>query len=139
MAQPGDGKAAVEGTPAAGGTTKAAGAGAAQGGGGDKVAKGAEVVADMRILKTLAKHLWPEDNPEYRMRVGGALALLVSAKVRSRRMTCPAVAGLEADRQPACPLSCCSSPAALLCPGVHRGAQQAPAPCTVLPWSWRRS
>lgn len=41
-------------------------------------------VADMRILRTLAKYLWLKDNIEFRFRVLVALGLLVGAKVRSR-------------------------------------------------------
>ncbi|XP_077239233.1 ABC transporter of the mitochondrion 3 [Tasmannia lanceolata] len=40
-----------------------------------------EEVADMRILRTLAKYLWLKDNLEFRLRVLVALGLLVGAKV----------------------------------------------------------
>ncbi|ERN04280.1 hypothetical protein AMTR_s00077p00170260 [Amborella trichopoda] len=40
-----------------------------------------EQVADMKILRTLAKYLWLEDNLEFRARVIMALGLLVGAKV----------------------------------------------------------
>lgn len=40
------------------------------------------VVADARILKSLAAYLWPKDNPEFRRRVTLALSLLVASKVR---------------------------------------------------------
>lgn len=51
----------------------------------DPVKKGAseEQIADMRILRTLAKYLWLKDNFEFRFRVLIALGLLVGAKVRS--------------------------------------------------------
>ncbi|XP_024376246.1 ABC transporter B family member 25, mitochondrial [Physcomitrium patens] len=39
------------------------------------------VVADARILKSLAAYLWPKDNPEFRRRVTLALSLLVASKV----------------------------------------------------------
>ncbi|KAJ8649880.1 hypothetical protein MRB53_002903 [Persea americana] len=49
----------------------------------DPVKKGAseEQIADMRILRTLAKYLWLKDNIEFRFRVLIALGLLVGAKV----------------------------------------------------------
>ena len=40
------------------------------------------VVADARILKSLASYLWPKDNPEFRRRVALALSLLVASKVQ---------------------------------------------------------
>lgn len=49
----------------------------------DPVKKGAseEQIADMRILRTLAKYLWLKDNIEFRFRVLIALGLLVGAKI----------------------------------------------------------
>lgn len=38
-------------------------------------------IADMKILRTLAKYLWLKDNVEFRFRVVLALGLLVGAKV----------------------------------------------------------
>lgn len=46
-----------------------------------KNAKSEEQIADVRILRTLAKYLWLEDNYEFRFRVVLALGLLVTAKV----------------------------------------------------------
>ncbi|KAJ6832440.1 ABC transporter B family member 25, mitochondrial [Iris pallida] len=40
-----------------------------------------EQVADMKILRTLAKHLWLKDNAEFKFRVAMALGLLIGAKV----------------------------------------------------------
>ena len=40
-----------------------------------------EQIADMKILRTLAKYLWLKDNAEFRFRVVMALGLLVGAKV----------------------------------------------------------
>ncbi|KAF6161740.1 hypothetical protein GIB67_009109, partial [Kingdonia uniflora] len=40
-----------------------------------------EHVADMRILRTLAKYLWLKDNFEFRLRVVMAVGLLIGAKV----------------------------------------------------------
>jgi len=79
---------------------------------GDKVAKGVEEVADMRILRTLAKHLWPEDNPEYRRRVVGALGL--PGRRQGAHPTCLpvlAVAGGLRVKSPAPPLQPCGGPA----------------------------
>ncbi|XP_042476129.1 ABC transporter B family member 25, mitochondrial-like [Macadamia integrifolia] len=45
------------------------------------IKKPLEEVADMRILQTLAKYLWQKDNLEFRLRVLGAVGLLVGAKV----------------------------------------------------------
>ncbi|KAK6931859.1 ABC transporter type 1, transmembrane domain [Dillenia turbinata] len=42
---------------------------------------GQQQVADINILRTLAKYLWLKDNLEFRLRVIGALGLLVAAKV----------------------------------------------------------
>ncbi|XP_024393647.1 ABC transporter B family member 25, mitochondrial isoform X2 [Physcomitrium patens] len=39
------------------------------------------IVADARILRSLASYLWPKDNPEFRRRVAFALILLVGSKV----------------------------------------------------------
>lgn len=49
----------------------------------DSVKKGTadEPVADMKILRSLAKYLWLKDNLEFRLRVLMALGLLVGAKV----------------------------------------------------------
>ncbi|KAI3864845.1 hypothetical protein MKX03_006084 [Papaver bracteatum] len=48
----------------------------------DKVVqKEKEQVADMRILKTLAKYLWLKDNYEFKLRVVLALGLLIGSKV----------------------------------------------------------
>ena len=41
-----------------------------------------QLVADMQILRTLAKYLWLKDNPEFRIRILVALGLLVGGKVR---------------------------------------------------------
>lgn len=38
-------------------------------------------IADIRILRTLAKYLWLKDNPEFRIRILVALGLLVGGKV----------------------------------------------------------
>lgn len=46
-----------------------------------KNANSEEQIADMRILRTLAKYLWLEDTYEFRFRVVLALGLLVTAKV----------------------------------------------------------
>lgn len=43
-----------------------------------------EQIADMKILHTVAKHLWLKDNLEFRFRVLMALGLLVGAKVRTK-------------------------------------------------------
>lgn len=40
-----------------------------------------EQIADMKILRTLAKYLWLKDNLEFRLRVLLSLGLLVGAKV----------------------------------------------------------
>lgn len=46
------------------------------------VSKGTDQsVADIRILRTLAKYLWLKDNPEFRTRILVALGLLVGGKV----------------------------------------------------------
>lgn len=49
----------------------------------DSVKKGTadEPVADMKILRSLAKYLWLKDNLEFRLRVLMALGLLVGAKL----------------------------------------------------------
>lgn len=47
-----------------------------------KVAEEDEVIADMRILRTLSSYLWPKENPEFRRRVLVALGLLIGSKVR---------------------------------------------------------
>ncbi|KAI3861368.1 hypothetical protein MKW98_000320 [Papaver atlanticum] len=50
----------------------------------DKVVqKEKEQVADMRILKTLAKYLWLKDNYEFKLRVVLALGLLIGSKAGS--------------------------------------------------------
>eukprot|EP00878_Enallax_costatus_P011520 GHUV01012026.1.p1 GENE.GHUV01012026.1~~GHUV01012026.1.p1 ORF type:complete len:734 (+),score=173.55 GHUV01012026.1:460-2661(+) len=41
----------------------------------------AEKMSDREILGTLAHHLWPKDNPEFKRRILTALGLLVGAKV----------------------------------------------------------
>ncbi|BBN06323.1 ATP-binding cassette, subfamily B, heavy metal transporter [Marchantia polymorpha subsp. ruderalis] len=46
-----------------------------------KVAEEDEVIADMRILRTLSSYLWPKENPEFRRRVLVALGLLIGSKV----------------------------------------------------------
>ncbi|XP_026393855.1 ABC transporter B family member 25, mitochondrial-like [Papaver somniferum] len=45
------------------------------------VQKEKEEAADIRILKTLAKHLWLKDNYEFKLRVVLALGLLIGSKV----------------------------------------------------------
>ena len=36
---------------------------------------------DASILLSLSKYLWPADKPEYKLRVAGAVGLLISSKV----------------------------------------------------------
>ena len=79
-AEPDRSAAAAAAAQAAG---AAAGAGAAPGRphGPSAYEIAAERMSDREILTTLARYLWPRDNPEYKGRIAAAMALLVASKL----------------------------------------------------------